>query len=236
MAELRGGPPSSHHPAAVSKSSTHPSEAEQHAPATDNSFNPPREPLPSIEEMQAERQREEKAMEQLLKNVKPIQTDYHLFIEAEKEKHMDGANTDGGDDPYLRNSSLNYRLKAAWENLGSSQRAEFFKKEELDRKRFMEEEEVASRHCATLTARNTTTSVGTGTRKKSPTPTAQVTVDGETTVDTRDEDPNKRMRDDMNDTEGDESSPLKKERLEHILDSAAVETAAAAESVEFHGV
>lgn len=177
-------------------------------------------------------------MEQLLKNVKPIQSDYHLFVEAEKDNHMEAATTDaGGDDPYLRNSNLNYRLKAAWENSEPSERAIYFKKEELDRKRFMEEEEVASRHCATLTARNTPTSSSSNARKKSPTPTGtQVTVEGESAAaeDARDEDANKRTLDQP----GDDSveSPLKKERLEHMMDSAAVETAAAAESVEVEAV
>lgn len=41
----------------------------------------------------------------------------------------------------------------AWENLTNDERDAFMIKEEEDRRRFMEEDEIASRHCATLTAR-----------------------------------------------------------------------------------
>jgi hypothetical protein len=116
---------------------------------------PTGEPLPSMEEIQAAREREEQAMELMLKSVKPIQTDYHLFIQEEMPKLEKVATADGGEDAYLRNSSLNYRLKAAWEHLDPGKRAIYFKREEIDRQRFTEEEEVACRHCATLTARNT---------------------------------------------------------------------------------
>jgi len=81
--------------------------------------------MQTMEEMQAEREKEEEAMEEVLKSVKPIQTDYHLFIAEEKNKLAELAAKDAGDDAYLRNSNLNYRLKAAWENLDSSQRAIF---------------------------------------------------------------------------------------------------------------
>lgn len=205
------------HASSVSKTSTHPSEKDgilSGGPGGGNGGEPSslksshHEPMQSMEDMQAEREKEEMAMEQVLKSVKPIQTDYHLFIEEEIKKHRDEANKDAGDDAYLRNSSLNYRLKAAWETLEPSQRAIYLKREELDRKRFMEEEEIASRHCATLTARNSTPT----TRKKAQS-TAEVTVDDEEEEDdeTRD-DPSKRPRDKE---EADQhESPVKKERIE----------------------
>lgn len=56
-------------------------------------------------------------------------------------------------DPLLVNTNLNTRLKMAWENLTNDERDAFMIKEEEDRRRFMEEDEIASRHCATLTAR-----------------------------------------------------------------------------------
>ena len=56
-------------------------------------------------------------------------------------------------DPLLVNTNLNTRLKVAWENLTNDERDAFMIKEEEDRRRFMEEDEIASRHCATLTAR-----------------------------------------------------------------------------------
>ena len=167
-----------------------------------------------MEDMQAEREKEEMAMEQVLKSVKPIQTDYHLFIEEEMKKHQDAANKDAGDDAYLRNSSMNYRLKAAWETLEPSQRAIYLKREELDRKRFMEEEEIASRHCATLTARNSTPT----TRKKSQS-TAEVTVDDddEDEEDETRDDPSKRPR--VKDEADLHEAPTKKERIEQVAET-----------------
>jgi hypothetical protein len=41
----------------------------------------------------------------------------------------------------------------AWEELKKEERDTYMVKEEEDRRRFMEEDEIASRHCATLTAR-----------------------------------------------------------------------------------
>lgn len=171
--------------------------------------------LPSMEELQAEREKEEMAMEQVLKSVKPIQTDYHLYIAEQMDKCKILAEKDGGNDAYLRNSSLNYHLKAAWESLEPSQRAVYLKREELDRKRFMEEEEIASRHCATLTARHSTPT----TRKKSQS-TAEVTVDDDEEDDEEEEvrdEPSKRRRE-KEETDTNES-PTKKERVHVQADS-----------------
>lgn len=55
--------------------------------------------------------------------------------------------------PYLLFSNMNERLIAQWEELPQSKRAEYLVKEEEDRRRFQSAEEVASQHCATLTAR-----------------------------------------------------------------------------------
>mmetsp|Transcript_23217 Transcript_23217/g.44218 ORF Transcript_23217/g.44218 Transcript_23217/m.44218 type:complete len:82 (-) Transcript_23217:27-272(-) len=72
----------------------------------------------------------------------------------------------------------------------------------------MEEEEIASRHCATLTARNSTPT----SRKKSQS-TAEVTVDEEEEEDeTRDESMGKRTRE-KEELDANES-PLKKERVQ----------------------
>jgi hypothetical protein len=48
---------------------------------------------------------------------------------------------------------LNCRVMKAWENCKREERDRYMEKEEADRRRFMEEDEVASRHCFTLTAR-----------------------------------------------------------------------------------
>jgi len=54
---------------------------------------------------------------------------------------------------FLLSTLINARLIQNWEKAPSSVRASYLKKEEEDRKRFMGEEEIASRHCETLTAR-----------------------------------------------------------------------------------
>lgn len=113
-----------------------------------------------VDELEAERLKASADAELTLSEVKPIQTDFHFFVmevrdklrlEAEKEvKATAGAKAR---DPYLINTNLNARLMKAWEDLDPSEREAYGRKEEADRRRFMEEDEVASRHCATLTAR-----------------------------------------------------------------------------------
>merc|ERR1712238_619837 len=56
-------------------------------------------------------------------------------------------------DPYLVTTALNERLMRCWENESSITRNIYLSKEEDDRQRFMTEDEIAGRHCATLTAR-----------------------------------------------------------------------------------
>jgi hypothetical protein len=93
--------------------------------------------------------------------VKPIQSDFHFFVKENvarfraivEEEVRKSLKEDEQVDPFLVNSNLNSRLKTAWENLKNDQREAFMVKEEEDRRRFMEEDEIASRHCATLTAR-----------------------------------------------------------------------------------
>lgn len=114
-----------------------------------------------VDDLEAERLKAAADAELTLSTVKPIQTDFHFFvsevkdklrIEAEKEVAAT-APADKKNDLYLINSNLNCRIMKAWENLTDKQREDYMKKEEADRRRFMEEDEVASRHCATLTAR-----------------------------------------------------------------------------------
>jgi hypothetical protein len=101
--------------------------------------------------------------------VKPMQSDFHFFVqsvggsiraeaEAEVQSSLPSAKVsspvnDETHRAYLINTNLNARLMKAWEDLKVEERDAYAKKEEEDRKRFMEEDEVASRHCATLTAR-----------------------------------------------------------------------------------
>ena len=110
----------------------------------------------TAEEIQAQRDRQAAEYELSLSRVKPITTDFHWF--AKEQLAKEGVPPEIEDDLYLRNSYLNGRLKDTWESLRPEDRLEYLKQEEADRRRFTEEEEVASRHCATLTARAPMTS------------------------------------------------------------------------------
>jgi hypothetical protein len=112
-----------------------------------------------------ERLRAAAATEITTEEVKPIQTDYHFFVKDHMAKYRTMAEEEVrkslGKDPddkepldsLLVNTNLNSRLMKAWEALTREQRDAYMVKEEDDRRRFMEEDEIASRHCATLTAR-----------------------------------------------------------------------------------
>lgn len=103
------------------------------------------------EEMQSDRDREAAEYELSLSRVKPTSTDFHWFTRGAMSR--ESAPPEIQNDAFLKNSFLNGRLKHAWESLEPEERMEYLKQEEADRRRFTEEEEVASRHCATLTAR-----------------------------------------------------------------------------------
>ncbi|KAG7347787.1 hypothetical protein IV203_016492 [Nitzschia inconspicua] len=118
-----------------------------------------------VNHVEVERLRAAAATEITTEEVKPIQTDFHFFVkdniakyrplaEAEVRKSLGLDPSDKEPlDPLLVNSNLNTRLMKAWEALTRDQRDAYMIKEEDDRRRFMEEDEIASRHCATLTAR-----------------------------------------------------------------------------------
>lgn len=110
--------------------------------------------------VEVERLRAAAATELTHEEVKPIRSDYHFFVLENADKHRKLAedevrkSTDGDElDRFLVNSNLNTRLMKAWEELSKEDRDTYMVKEEEDRRRFMEEDEIASRHCATLTAR-----------------------------------------------------------------------------------
>lgn len=109
-----------------------------------------------------ERLRAAAATEITTEEVKPIQTDFHFFVKdhietyrklAEEEVRGSVEDKDADLDPTLVNSNLNTRLMKAWEGLTKESRDSYMTQEEADRRRFMEDDEIASRHCATLTAR-----------------------------------------------------------------------------------
>lgn len=123
--------------------------------------------IPS-EDIDMDRQKAAAAVELTLAEVKPIQSDFHFFVHemreklepiaaAELDKTISSQKASIAKNTmkytFLLNSNLNCRLLREWENLTMDQRSEYMKKEEEDRRRFMDEDEVASRHCFTLTAR-----------------------------------------------------------------------------------
>lgn len=115
--------------------------------------------------MEVERLRAAAATEITHDEVRPIETDFHFFVKenmkeylklAEEDVRKSRPDSDSSEeplDPYLVNTNLNSRLLKAWEQLTPGSRDTYMQKEEEDRRRFMEEDEIASRHCATLTAR-----------------------------------------------------------------------------------
>lgn len=101
-----------------------------------------------------------------LSEVKPIQSDFHFFATdhkkkllplaiAEVDQKLQGKSTEfiRKHRTFLIHSNLNCRVMKAWEDLPRNEREDYFKAEEDDRHRFMDEDEVVSRHCFTLTAR-----------------------------------------------------------------------------------
>lgn len=112
------------------------------------------------ENMEVERLRAAAAQELTAAEVRPIETDFHFFVKANMEDYrklaeaeMRETTKEGEPDLYLVNTNLNERLLTAWETMNKETRDIYTKKEDDDRRRFMEEDEIASRHCATLTAR-----------------------------------------------------------------------------------
>jgi hypothetical protein len=114
------------------------------------------------ESMEIERLRKAAEKDLSQTDVKPIQSDFHFFaadmrdklkVAAEEEVRQVSKSEEEKLDMYLVNSSLNCRLMKAWEDLTVAEREVYAKKEQEDRRRFMQDDEIASRHCATLTAR-----------------------------------------------------------------------------------
>ena len=101
--------------------------------------------------------------------VEPMKQDFYFFALDNKEECLAQAKaavreaistapptteTIEEDDPYLTMTNLNERLMASWLTQPRSVRTQYLSKEEGDRRRFQQDDEVASRHCATLTARS----------------------------------------------------------------------------------
>ena len=88
--------------------------------------------------------------------VKPMRSDFHFFVDDMRDKIRPLSENELGrhsENKFLLHTNMNARLMKAWEDATDETRAEYLTKEEEDRRRFMAEDEIASRHCATLTAR-----------------------------------------------------------------------------------
>ena len=128
-----------------------------------NRMDASRPPKINTDHSEVERLRAAAATEISHAEVKPIRTEFHFFVDDNKEKYLKLAEEEvrkstkvaEGEklDAFLVNTNLNTRLMKAWEELSKDDRDVYMGKEEDDRRRFMEEDEIASRHCATLTAR-----------------------------------------------------------------------------------
>lgn len=124
-------------------------------------------PQKSAHDLEVERQAAAPA--DFAANVAPMRSAFHFFVDDNKEKFRklaleevkQSTNSDKVD-IYLVNTNLNTRLINEWEDADESVRESYMEKEEADRKRFMADDEIASRHCATLTARARSPKYGTG--------------------------------------------------------------------------
>ena len=131
------------------------------------SQGPPKSP----EDAELERQR---AAADVMSKVKPMRSAFHFFVDdmeenlrqvAEEEVRRSTGAEEEEVDLYLLNTNLNSRLMKEWENADQDIRDVYITKEDEDRKRFMADDEVASRHCATLTARARSPRFGTSRSK-----------------------------------------------------------------------
>lgn len=126
--------------------------------------------LLSPSELKKREEEEEKISEEIAARVDPMRSDFHFFVLDVRDKIQPFAKEEvlrslasdtsskfidkkGRPDPFLLFTNLNTRLMKAWEECPSKKKVEYLSREEEDRKRFMNDEEIASRHCATLTAR-----------------------------------------------------------------------------------
>lgn len=95
--------------------------------------------------------------------VDPMKQDFFFYandrfdaVKAQCEEECKQSSTQAGNkenELYRLTTLMNARLIQDWESGPASLREQYMKMEDDDRQRFMSEEEVASRHCATLTAR-----------------------------------------------------------------------------------
>lgn len=84
--------------------------------------------------------------------VNPMRSDFHFYADENKKEVEKSIEKKEMSSVELI-SELNEKLIEMWEKESASTRSEYMAKEERDRGRFMNEDEIESRHCATLTSR-----------------------------------------------------------------------------------
>ena len=118
---------------------------------------------------------EEETDEDFTSGVNPMRSDFHFFAISHKEENMQKIKESSKEgetkSPFLTITELNERLLKLWEDTPARAKAVFLQKEEADRYRFMSEDEIASRHCATLTSRTSLSKKGS--------PSAPISIGGE---------------------------------------------------------
>ena len=159
-------PPHPNHEAYYGSRNAHSNNEGGPNPAVLHAYHANRDDKPSLREEQLEIEEPK---------VDPMKQDFHFYgsdqypqiLEGCKQKLADANLLTPENELLLTNTLLNATLIYNWETAPQSTRMNYLKMEEADRKRFMSEDEVASRHCATLTA-----------RKRSPKQSGTMTTDG----------------------------------------------------------
>mmetsp|Transcript_4946 Transcript_4946/g.7294 ORF Transcript_4946/g.7294 Transcript_4946/m.7294 type:complete len:393 (-) Transcript_4946:312-1490(-) len=167
----------------------------------------------------------EGAEDEYVQDVDPMRHDFHFYLKDHKDTAMGQAKqkileilrqndkdaTEESIDQLLVLTFVNERIKQQWEKESKETRDKYRVIEESDRARFMQEDEIASRHCATLTARAEKKFGGKSSPNKSEVDEEE--EDSETNNDHLQEngDPSPHLKRESNGEE-DSSSPVKKMR------------------------
>ena len=111
----------------------------------------------------------EKEQDDMVSKVSPMKSDFHFYAAAKKAAVLKEIHSNKEKKDALEAvSELNNRIMKMWEEEDKGSRQVYFAKEEDDRIRYIHEDEIESRHCATLTSRPTPRS---DSKKNTPTST-----------------------------------------------------------------
>jgi len=93
-------------------------------------------------------------VDDMIPRVSSMRSDFHFYAEDNKQvAFLEIQQESSSKDPIANIAKLNERLLRMWEGEPNKRRNDYMMKEEMDRTRFMNEDEIESRHCATLTSR-----------------------------------------------------------------------------------